>query len=128
MLLATMGIATALCLLVIVVRTQQYAFRFRAERLENDIKNLQYGKTTVAEARPIFQSLNATYEEDGCEAASCSAQITIGDFAYSHAEFFSRHERLFRAYGILGGLPAFIRADGFVQIGTVRSKTVRSVR
>jgi hypothetical protein len=34
MLLATMGISAALCLLVIVVRTQQYAFRFALNALK----------------------------------------------------------------------------------------------
>lgn len=107
-LLITVALAVVLCLLIVVVRTQQYAFRFRAERLENDIKSLQYGSTTFSQARPILQRWNATYDDGTCETAKCSAEITLGDFACARAEFFSRHQRLFRTYGILGGRPAFV--------------------
>ena len=118
-----MALAVVLCLLIVVVRTQQYAFRFRAERLENDIKSLQYGSTTFSQARPILQRWNATYDDGTCETAKCSAEITLGDFAYARAEFFSRHQRLFRTYGILGGRPAFVRAAASVQDGALRSKS-----
>ncbi len=118
-----MGIAAALCLLIIVVRVQQYVFQFRAERLENDMKSLKYGSTTLAQAQPIFRRWNATYDDGPCESAKCSGEITIGDFAYAHAEFFSRHQRLFRAYGVLGGRPAFLRAGASILDGVVRSKS-----
>jgi hypothetical protein len=117
------GIAAALCLLIIVVRVQQYVFQFRAERLENDMKSLKYGSTTLAQAQPIFRRWNATYDDGPCESAKCSGEITIGDFAYAHAEFFSRHQRLFRAYGVLGGRPAFLRAGASILDGVVRSKS-----
>jgi len=108
---------------MVAVRIQQYAFRLRAERLENDIKGLQYGSTTLAQAQPIFRRWRASYNDGVCEAAKCSAVITIGDFAYAHSDFFSNHQRVFRTYGILGGRPAIVRAGASIQDGVVRSKS-----
>jgi hypothetical protein len=87
------------------------------------MKSLKYGSTTLAQAQPIFRRWNATYDDGPCESAKCSGEITIGDFAYAHAELFARHQRLFRAYGVLGGRPAFVRAGASILDGVVRSKS-----
>ena len=115
----TLALAVALCLLIVVVRVQQYAFRFRAERLENDMRSLQYGRTTFAQAQPIFQRWNARYDDGTCEAVKCSAEITIGDFAYH----FQSHQKLFRTYGILGGRPAAVSARVSLRNGVVSGKS-----
>jgi hypothetical protein len=103
---------------------QQYAFRLRAERLQNDINSLQYGGSASAQVQAILRRWNATYKPDGsCRQDKCSGEITIGDFAYAHSAFFSNHQRLFGVYGSLGGRPAMVAASSTLEDGVVHSKS-----
>ena len=123
-LLVALGAAVAICFLIVAIRVQQYVFRLRVERLQNDIRSLQCRKTGLAETQATLRHWNATYGHDGsCDQSKCSSEIMIGDFAYAHAEFFSNHQRLFRAYGILGGRPAMVRAGVSFENGVVYSKS-----
>jgi len=115
-------LTAVLCLIVFSVRAQQLAFRHRAERLQYDLQRAEYRKTTLAQLLPVFHRWSASYNGP-CRDNECSAQMTIGDFAYRHADFFSNHQRLFRAYGFLGGRPAIVRAAVAIKGGVVRAKS-----
>ena len=103
------GSVVALCLLILAIRAQQYFFRFKAERLQEDIRGLKYGKTTFASAQPDLQRWNAEITPDrSCTQGSCFCRISFGDFAYQHSVFFAGHQRFLRVYGVLGGRPAAV--------------------
>jgi hypothetical protein len=102
-------ISGLVCLLVLGIRVQQYAFRLRAERLISDIRLLQYGKTTFTEAQQILEPWDPHYNhgEAWCRAAECQADVATGDVVTSHLRFFfENHQRLIRLYRVLGGRPA----------------------
>ncbi len=115
--LVTVGLV---CLLVVVIRVQQYAFRFRAERFVRDIQRLQYGKTTLAEAQQILDPWKPQYDhgEAWCRTTECRADVATDDFVTTHLRFFENHQRLIRLYSLLGGRPA--QAAASVKIRNAR--------
>ena len=116
--------AATLSLLVLAIRAQQYLFRHNAERLQHDISAFQYGRTTFVQAQPILRYWKASVAPDeSCGQGSCSGRISVGDFAYRHSAFFSNHQRLLWAYGILGGRPAIVGADVLFRADVLRSKS-----
>jgi hypothetical protein len=119
----TLTIVAGTCLLIVAIRVQQYALRFRAERLQHEIQSLEYARTTLEQAQVVFDRWSATYDDGSCEKRKCSAHITIGDFAYAHSAFFSDHQRLFRSYAILGGRPALVKARVSIHHGVVDGKS-----
>jgi hypothetical protein len=89
-----------------------------------ELSTLRYGRTSFADAQPILRNWNATVVPDqSCAQGICSARISLGDFVYRHAVFFSHHQHLFWAYGILGGRPAAISAGVSFRDGVLHSKS-----
>jgi hypothetical protein len=63
---------------VALVRMQQQILRWRAERLLSDIRGLQMGKSTWAEAQKIMTRWGAWGRYDGsCTQEKCSYKITL---------------------------------------------------
>jgi len=118
------GAVFLILLLTATIRIQQYELLNRAKRLKGDIDRVEAERATLREVRVLLRRWNVDYGDSGsCSPEECRAGITICDFAYTHSGFFSRHQRLFRTYGVLGGRPAMVRAAVAVHNGLVRSKS-----
>jgi len=120
-LMAVPAISVLICLLVVVVREQQYVLRFRAEQLLKDVQRLQNGTTTFEETERILDSWNPRYDhaKTWCRAAKCAVQVKIGDFANNHEVFFAKYGLVRRIYSLMGGRLAMAGADVTVEKGTI---------
>jgi hypothetical protein len=101
----------AVLLLLVAIRIQQYVFLKRAERLQGEIRALEYGKSTYEEVRPVLDRWQAEFLDLPCTNGSCRGYINIGNFAYRHSVFFSEHQRIFKLYVSLGGRSSIIRSE-----------------
>jgi hypothetical protein len=125
--LAVLGLVV--CLFVIV-RTQQYVLRWRAERLLDDIRQIQMGKSSWADAQKLMYRWGRWGTWVGtCNPDECEYQIALQDSLQSLPTFFwtdkdiqkhtaGREYRSWqlRLYSILGGrvaqVYAYIRVKG----------------
>jgi len=119
---------------VALVRMQQCLLRWRAERLLSDIRSLQLGKSTWADAQKIMTRWGAWgFYEGSCTEKRCAYQIAFRDVSRTfpvmsvpdgnlHAEPQERKAWVLKAYRILGGQPALVAARVEVINGAIWGK------
>ncbi len=116
------------------VQVQQRLLRWRAERLLADIRQIQMGKSTWADAQRLITKWGAWggYEE-GCTSEFCDYQIVLQDSFQGIPTFFTptgdprtpgreRSESLYHMYRWFGGRSAFVAARFIVKRGIVWGK------
>jgi hypothetical protein len=116
------------------VSIQQHILRWRAEELLSDIRNLELGKSTWADAQRIMTRWGAWgFYEGSCTAMRCTYQVAIEDVSrampiYSepegalHAEARRCCASTTRLYRAIGGRSALVRARIEVIGGVVWGK------
>jgi hypothetical protein len=87
------GVAVAVVILVLgltaLVHIQQRVLRWRAERLLADIRAIEMGKSTWADAQRVMNRWGAWGMWDGpCSAESCAYQIAIRDGSHALSTYF----------------------------------------
>jgi hypothetical protein len=126
------------------VNVQQRVLRWRAERLLEDIRAIQMGKSTWADAQRLMTRWGAWGMWDGsCTAEACEYQIVLRDVSQAMPSYFwtrtrqiTRSEgRAYRewelwAYSLLGGRVTRVSGDFRVKDGLIwtRSFTVFTAR
>ncbi|MGA9391552.1 MAG: hypothetical protein WBV69_14015 [Candidatus Sulfotelmatobacter sp.] len=120
-----LGALAALCLLIAAIRVQQYVLRFRSERLLREVRALDLGQATFADAQYIFRRWPTTPDADPCVPAHCDFEIRLSDLSYSHLGFWANHPQLQRAYDSLGGRPATVTARVLIHDGLIWGKFFR---
>jgi hypothetical protein len=111
--LITAAIGAAL-LLVAAIHLDAYALRWRGERLQSDIRSLELRKSTYADARRLERRWWSESKEGVCRPSWCDLQISLGNVANCHVEFFVNHPTVFSIYHRLGGRWAC--ASAFIQV------------
>jgi hypothetical protein len=116
------------------VQIQQHILRWRAERLLADIRAIQMGKSTWADAQRLMTQWGAWGEYQGdCTERSCEYVISIDDFSHAYHHFpvlwggqsglDSRLPHwLIRPYAWAGGRFVVLEARFSVVRGFIRSK------
>ena len=119
---------------VALVRIQQQILRWRAERLLSDIRSLQLGRSTWADAQKIMTRWGAWgFYEGSCTEKRCAYQIAFRDVSRTflvmsvpdgslHAEPQEHNAWILKAYRILGGQSALIAARVEVIDGVIWGK------
>ncbi|HWX53953.1 MAG TPA: hypothetical protein VN176_05105 [Verrucomicrobiae bacterium] len=105
------------------IQVDQMLFRHKAERLVSNIRELQFGKTTLAEARQSLHQWPEGAWHGDCDRA-CIYEIGLESFSLRHGDFFLGHPVLQRLRLRLGGHPARVLAvvrfaKGVLQSGSV---------
>ena len=130
--------AFSVCVLLLgtvaLVRMQQCLLRWRAERLLSDIRSLQLGKSTWADAQKIMTRWGAWgFYEGLCTEKRCAYQIAFRDISRTfsvmsepdgslHTEPQEHNAWALKAYRILGGQSALIAARVEVINGVIWGK------
>jgi hypothetical protein len=111
-------VAVLVCIAVVslatAIRADQFFLRYRAERLQSDIRALELRKSTYADGRRLEDRWLDESKEGVCRPSWCDLQIFLGNVAYRHVEFFLKHPKVFAIYRRLGGRAA--GADAFIHI------------
>lgn len=122
--LGALSALLALAGTVVVIHVQQRILRHRAEDLLADIRQLNLREATYDDAQTILQRWGPWGHLDGtCSRERCDFNIELSDFAYRHQQFFGAHHWILRAYTLVGGRPAQIRASLTVRNGLVWGKS-----
>jgi hypothetical protein len=99
---AVFAIALAIAIIA-AIQIDQRLMQRDAEALFNDLRKLEVGVTTQAEAQHIFQRWpQAEQSQRGCQR-HCIAVVVRMSFFRKHDDFFTRHTRWMRLYTLLGG-------------------------
>jgi len=119
----------SVCLAVLAlaagIHADQYLLRRRAERLQSDIRSLDLRKSTYADARKVVDRWWDDARQQGpCRADWCDVEITLADFAWSHADFYVNAPTRRRIFGWLGARPATVDAHIRVRDDLVVGKTI----
>jgi hypothetical protein len=86
--IACIAIIAPIDCLIAVVRIQQYVLRWRAERLLADIREIQMGKSTWADAQRLMHRWGKWgWYEGSCDAKSCDYVIAIRDASHAYSTF-----------------------------------------
>jgi len=120
---------TSLCLAVLAIslaiHANQYLLRRRAERLQSDIRSLDLRKSTYADARKVMvRWWNDARGQGPCRPDWCDVEITLADFAWSHADFYVNAPTRRRIFGWLGARPATVDAHIRVRDDLVLGKRI----
>lgn len=108
-------VSAAVLALAGATRVDQYLLRWRAERLQSDIRSLELRKSAYADARRVMDRWwNHAREQGPCRPDWCDAEITLTDFAWGHAEYILRTPTRSRISRWLGARPA--TADARIRI------------
>lgn len=135
--IACIAILAPIVCLVSVVRLQQYVLRWRAERLLADIRQIQMGKSTWADAQRLmhrWNKWNVSWDGLECNARSCNYAISLDDVSHALHRFplidggnwgpELRWPRwMNRPYRWAGGRFAVVRAEFEVRDGRISSKS-----
>jgi hypothetical protein len=119
------------------VQIQQHLLRWRAERLLADIRQIQMGKSTWADAQRLMYrwgKWNASWDSLECSMRSCNYAISLDDVSHALHRFplidggqwgsELRWPRwMNRPYGWAGGRFAVVRAEFEVRNGIIWSKS-----
>jgi hypothetical protein len=90
-------------LLAGAIRLDQYRLRWRAERLQSDIRLLELRKSTYADARRLEHRWLDDTKEGVCRPSWCDLQIFLNNTSSRHLEFLLNHPAVRAAYHSLGG-------------------------
>jgi hypothetical protein len=129
--IAAFSILVLVAVMAISVQVQQHILRWRAERLLSDIRALQLGKSTWADAQKIMYRWGVWgFYEGSCTEKRCTYQIAFRDSSRAfpvvsepngnlHSEPQQRNAWILKAYQILGGRSAMVAArveviNGFI--------------
>jgi hypothetical protein len=105
----------------VFVRVQQNILRWRAEHLLADIREIQMGKSTWADAQRLMTRWGAWGAYEGsCSAERCEYRIEMDD---SLSVFLVRHAWLGESYRWLGGRGAAIVGSFTVRSGVIWGKS-----
>ena len=135
--IAGIAVLALIFCLAAVVPIQQRILRWRAERLLNDIREIQMGKSTWADAQRLMSRWGKWGKWEGsCDAQHCEYQIVLQDASHALASYFSTEEhsemrserreysRLqLLLYSILGGRVAQVYADIRIKNGIIWTKS-----
>jgi hypothetical protein len=106
--LAVCAIAVVLTLAA-AIQIDQRLMRRDAEALLGDLRKLQVGVTTQAEAqRILLRWPQAEKSQRGCQR-HCMAVVVRMNLFRRHSDFFTSHSRWMRLYTLLGGQMMFMR-------------------
>jgi len=136
--IACIAILAPIVCLFAVVRIQQYVLRWRAERLLADIREIQMGKSTWADAqRLMYRWGKWGWYEGSCSAERCRYEIVLLDASHTYPTYFQTETKTGlrfrtkpheyspwqrRLYSLLGGRPAAIYAGITVKNGVIWAK------
>jgi hypothetical protein len=110
--------------IIIAIQIDQHSMRRDAEALLRDLRKLEVGVTTQADAQQILiRWPQAAILKENCHG-SCWIGFTLNDFSRKRNDFFIRHRHFLGIYIMLGGQLAEVRAavefvDGVFQGDTV---------
>lgn len=135
--IAALAVLGLVACLFVIVRTQQYVLRWRAERLLADIRQIQMGKSTWVDAEKLMYRWGKWGRWLGtCTAADCEYQIALQDSLQSLPTFFWTDKGMqthseghiygiwqLRLYSILGGRVAQVYAYVRVKDGIIWRKS-----
>ncbi len=133
--IAAIAILAPVVCLIAIVRIQQYILRWRAERLLADIRQIQMGKSTWADAQRLMYRWGKWGMWEGeCSSKKCDYQIAMEDFCHAFPiHIFPQAEireearpycaALYRPYYLLGGRFASIVARVGVKNGIIWTKS-----
>ena len=102
-----------------------YLFRWRAERLQADIRLLQMRKSTHEDVRKFETRWFDDAKEGVCKPYWCDLQIALNNPDSRKLEFLANHPALFSIYRILGGRVATVYADIRVRDNLLLEKMLR---
>jgi hypothetical protein len=135
--IAIIAVLSPTVCLITVVRIQQYVLRWRAERLLTDIRQIQMGKSTWADAQRLMNRWGKWgLYEGSCDARSCDYEIMLQDASHAFPVYFQTEKSLetrakgheypdwqLRLYSLLGGRPAQIYAETKTRNGIIWTKS-----
>lgn len=135
--IAAIAILAPIVCLFAVVRIQQYVLRWRAERLLADIRQIQMGKSTWADAQRLMHRWGKWgWYEGSCDARSCNYEIVLEDASHAFPIYLrtekgietraKRHEYpdwQFRLYALLGGRSSQVYAGFRLRNGIIWTKS-----
>lgn len=134
-------VVVATLMLVVValvfVQSQQWLLRWRAERLLNDIRQIQMGKSTWVEAQRLMDRWGEWgHYEGSCTTERCSYQVVLQDVFRAHPTFYvsgdevnqqtqERHfwRWLHKPYMMLGGRFTSVYARIEIKNGIIWTKS-----
>jgi len=119
------GVTTSVALLSGTIRLDQYLLRWRAERLQSDIRSLELRKSKYADARRVIDIWwNHAREQGPCRPDWCDVEITLTDFTWSHPEYIFRTPTRSRISRWLGARPATVDAGIRVRNNVIVGKRI----
>jgi hypothetical protein len=95
--------AVVVVLLTGAIRLDQYVLRWRAERLQSDIRSLELRKSTYADARRLEDRWMDETKEAVCRPSWCDLQISVGNTGSRYLNFLLNHPTVRAVYHGLGG-------------------------
>jgi len=104
----------ATLLLAGAIRLDQYVLRWRAERLQADIKSLELRKSTYADARRLEHRWFDNAQEKVCRPSWCDLRIFLNNTSAQHLQFLLDHPAIVAVYHALGGRVA--GASAFIEV------------
>jgi hypothetical protein len=119
------GVFATLFFLIVAIRVQQYVLRAHAERLLEQVRALELGRTTFADSQYVFRQWQSARAEGPCVPVQCDFEVRLSDFCVSHFKFCAGHLQWLRVYESLGGRSSAVTADVSVRDGLVRGKSFR---
>jgi hypothetical protein len=119
------GVGAIILLLSGAIRLDQYLLRWRAERLQSDIRSLELRKSTYADARKIIDRWWDDAREQGpCRPDWCDVEIGFSDFSWGHTPFNMDTPARDRIVRWLGVRPAAVDAAIRVRNNLVVGKRI----
>ncbi len=110
--------------IIIAIQMDQYSMRRDAEALLSDLRKLEVGVTTRADAQRILNRWpQAAKLKEDCRG-SCGIGFTLNDSSRKHNDFFIRHRHFLGLYIMLGGQLAEVRAAVEFVNGVFQADTV----
>lgn len=119
------GLIVVTTLLAGAIRLDQFILRWRAERLQSDIRSLELRKSTYADAHRVMDRWLDESKEGVCRPSWCDVDISLGNFMWRHGVFFVDHPRAFHTYLRLGGRYSWVLSTIRVREGIVWEKNIQ---
>lgn len=119
------SIAITLILLTGAIRLDQFLLRWRAKRLQSDVRSLEFRKSTYADARRIEDRWWDNTREGVCRPHWCDLGIYLQNAGSRHLGFLANHPAVFAFYHTLGGRSAAVYSYIGVRDGLLLEKGIR---
>ena len=75
------GVFATLFFLILAIRFQQYLLRTHAKRLLGQVRSLDLGQATFADAQHIFRQWPSARDANPCVPTQCDFEIGLSDFS-----------------------------------------------